>query len=135
MPLGFLKVYWGTWAPTTATCKNEEKSVIVLSAHTYASSATSCTVNYVRTTPGPKGPTCSARLQCSNPTGQTDNKTTANLIIRPGDAPAKFSSAPSSLVSSLISAVPRVGKAVRKTHNRLEISFVRGCRSQDRCAA
>lgn len=62
----------------------------MLSAHMYVSSTTSCTVKYVRTTPDPKGPTCSARLQCSNPAGrtvkQTDNKTTANLIIRPGDA-------------------------------------------------
>jgi hypothetical protein len=46
----------------------------------------SCIVSYVRPTPGPKGPTCSARLQCSERAGQAEKKTTANRIIRPGDA-------------------------------------------------
>jgi CRP-like cAMP-binding protein len=84
------EAYWGTWARSNATCKNEETSVIVLSAHTYVSSETSCTVNYVRTTPGPKGPTCSARLQCSNSEEHAEKKTAANLIIRPGDADQIF---------------------------------------------
>jgi hypothetical protein len=75
--------YWGTWASATATCTDEDK--IVLSSHSYANATISCVVNYVRTTPGPKGPTCSAHLQCSNPAEQGKNKTTANLIIRPGD--------------------------------------------------
>jgi hypothetical protein len=78
------EVYWGTWAPTAQMCKDEDKSVIVLAAHTYANPVASCTVNYVRTTPGPKGPTCSARLQCSNPSDQAAKKTD-NLIIRPGE--------------------------------------------------
>lgn len=84
------EAYWGTWARSNATRKNEDTSVIVLSAHTYVSSGISCTVNYVRTTPGPKGPTCSARLQCSNSVEQAEKKTAANLIIRPGDADQIF---------------------------------------------
>jgi len=38
------EAYWGTWAPAAVTCEDADKSVIVLAARTYASSATSCTV-------------------------------------------------------------------------------------------
>jgi hypothetical protein len=82
--------YWGTWAPADATCEDADKSSITLSEHAYESSATSCVVKYVWRTPGPKGPTCSARLQCSDRGGQVQTETTANLIIRPSDADRIF---------------------------------------------
>ena len=41
-------------------------------------------------TPGPNGPLCSARLQCSEQGGQGQTETIANLIIRPSDADQIF---------------------------------------------
>jgi hypothetical protein len=82
--------YWGTWAPADATCEDADKSSVTLSEHAYESSTTSCVVKYVRRTPGPKGPTCSARLQCSDRGGQAQAETIANLIIRPSDADRIF---------------------------------------------
>jgi hypothetical protein len=78
------EAYWGTWVPSAQTCKDADKSAIVLSAKAYVTSAVSCTVDYVAETPTPKGPIYSARLQCSNPAGQAPKKA-ANLIIRPDD--------------------------------------------------
>jgi hypothetical protein len=79
------EVYWGTWAPADANCQDASKSSIALSDHAYESSTTSCVVKYVRRTPGPKGPTCSARLQCTDLGGQAQTEAIANLIIRPND--------------------------------------------------
>jgi hypothetical protein len=81
------EAYWGTWAPTDTTCKDADKSTtLVLSAQAYLRSATSCAVEYVSETPSPKGPIYSAHLQCSNPAGPAQKKTSADLIIRPGEA-------------------------------------------------
>jgi hypothetical protein len=77
--------YWGTWAPADANCQDANKPSIALSEHAYESSTTSCVVKYVRRTPGPKGPTCSARLQCKDRGAQAQTETIANLIIRPSD--------------------------------------------------
>ena len=79
------EAYWGTWAPADANCQDAKKSRIAVSAQAYESSTTSCVVKYVRRTPGPKGPTCSARLQCTGRGGQAQTEAIANLIIRPSD--------------------------------------------------
>jgi hypothetical protein len=79
------EAYRGTWAPADANCQDASKSSIALSDHAYESSTSSCIVKYVRRTPGPKGPTCSARLQCTGGGGQAHTEAIANLIIRPSD--------------------------------------------------
>jgi len=79
------EAYWGTWAPADANCQDTSKSSIALSEHAYESSTTSCVVKYVRRTPGPTGPNCSARLQCTGREGQAQTEAIANLIIRPSD--------------------------------------------------
>ena len=79
------EAYWGTWAPADANCQDANESSIALSDHAYESSTTSCVVKYVRRTPGPKGPTCSARLQCTIRAGGPQAEAIANLIIRPSD--------------------------------------------------
>jgi len=78
------EAYWGTWVPAVEICQDANKSAIVLSAKAYVTSAVSCAVDYVAETPSSKGPIYSARLQCSNKSGQAPKKVT-NLIIRPGD--------------------------------------------------
>ena len=79
------ETYWGTWAPADANCQDAKKSSIAVSAQAYESSTTSCVVKYVRRIPGPKGPTCSARLQCTSREGEPQAEAIANLIIRPSD--------------------------------------------------
>ena len=75
------EAYWGTWAPADTTCKDADKSTtLVISAQVYVTSTTNCAVEAVYEPPSPKGVVYSARLQCS--TGQAQQKTTANLIIR-----------------------------------------------------
>jgi hypothetical protein len=80
------EAYRGTWAPTSATCKDADKAAIVLSAKAYAGPAGSCIIDYVSETAEPRGSTFSARMQCSNPQGQAQKKTIANLIMRPDGA-------------------------------------------------
>ena len=58
---------------------------IVLSAKTYGGRLGRCDIASVSETSSPKGPVYSARLRCADPR-KTQNKTLANLIIRPGDA-------------------------------------------------
>jgi hypothetical protein len=84
------EAYWGTWAPADSTCEKASYSSVALSEHAYETPATRCVVEYVARTPGPKGPTCSARMQCSERAGQTASKTIANLIIRPSDTDHVF---------------------------------------------
>ena len=75
------EAYWGTWAPADTTCKDADKSTtLVISAQAYVTSATNCAVEAVYEPPSPKDVVYTARLQCS--TGQAQQKTTANLIIR-----------------------------------------------------
>ena len=77
--------YWGTWAPSVASCKDGDTEAIVLSAKAYTGRLGKCDVAAVSETPSPKGPTYSARLQCADPR-QAQKKTPANLIIRSGEA-------------------------------------------------
>jgi hypothetical protein len=58
---------------------------VVLSAKAYVTSTASRIVDYVAETPSPRGPTYSARLQCSNSDGK-EADTTVNVIIRPDSA-------------------------------------------------
>jgi hypothetical protein len=77
--------YWGKWAPGVESCRDGDTEAIVLSAKAYAGSLGKCDVASVIETASPKGPIYSARLQCADPR-QAQNKTPANLIIRPGEA-------------------------------------------------
>jgi hypothetical protein len=79
------EAYWGTWAPGAGPCKDGDKAAIVLSAKAYAGPLGTCDVAAVSEIPSPKGSTYSARMQCADP-AQAQKKTTANLIIRPGNA-------------------------------------------------
>jgi len=80
------EAYWGSWVPADATCKDADKSTVAFSAQAYVGSGTSCAVMHVSEAPSLKGATYSVSLQCSDAAGQVQNKTSANLIIRPGDA-------------------------------------------------
>jgi hypothetical protein len=86
------ETYQGTWASDPAACK-DRKAVITLSAKAYVGPAGSCVVDAVSETAEPKGSTFSARMQCSNPQGQAQKKTVANLIMRP-DGPDRLSLGP-----------------------------------------
>ena len=77
--------YWGTWAPGVGPCKDGDTEAIVLSAKAYAGPLGKCDVVSVAETPGQNGATYSARLQCTE-SSKTQKKTSANLIMRPGDA-------------------------------------------------
>jgi len=79
------EAYLGTWAPGTGPCKDGDTEAIVLSAKAYEGPLGKCDVAAVSETSTPKGPAYSARMQCAGPK-QAQNKTLANLIIRPGDA-------------------------------------------------
>jgi len=76
------EAFRGTWATGTDGCKDADRSLIVLSAKSYAGPAGSCIVEYVTEVPGRGGAVYSARMQCSGSQPQT--ATIANLIIRPG---------------------------------------------------
>jgi hypothetical protein len=80
------QAYWGTWAPGSGPCQDANESTITLSAKEYVGPAENCSVSSVSETPGPRGPTYSARLQCSRPEAQAPNKTIVDVIIRPDDA-------------------------------------------------
>jgi hypothetical protein len=71
----------GSWAPSADACKNEDKSVVVLSAKAYTGSERSCSVLWVSETASVRGPTYSARLRCTNQLSQ--KRSESNLIIRP----------------------------------------------------
>jgi hypothetical protein len=77
--------YWGTWGPGGDSCKDGDTEAIVLSAKVYSGPLGKCDIASVSETPSPRGSTYSARLQCADPK-QTQKKTPANLIIRPGAA-------------------------------------------------
>src|SRR6516164_1480166 len=79
------KDYWGEWTSGVEPCKSGDTEVLVLSAKAYAGPLGKCDVVSVSETPGQNGATYSARLQCTDPS-QTGKKTSANLIMRPGDA-------------------------------------------------
>jgi hypothetical protein len=72
---------WGVWAPNADACNDVDRLAVVLSAKSYKSSQMSCDFIEVSTTPGPNGPTYSARARCIQP-GQT-NPAISNLIFRP----------------------------------------------------
>jgi len=77
--------YWGEWTSGVKPCTSGDPNVLVLSAKTYAGPLGTCDVVSVSETPGQSGATYSARLLCAN-SSQTPKKTSANLIMRPGDA-------------------------------------------------
>jgi hypothetical protein len=77
--------YRGEWTSGEEPCKSGDTEVLVLSAKAYACPLGKCDVVSVSETPGPNGATYSARLQCTD-SSQTQKKTSANLIMRPGDA-------------------------------------------------
>ncbi len=72
--------FWGTWGTSTDACRDKDKSLVVLSAKSYASPAGTCDIDYVMETPGRGGAIYSARMHCSG--AQPQAKTIANLIIR-----------------------------------------------------
>ena len=77
--------YWGEWTSGVEPCKSGDTEVLVLSAKVYAGPLGKCDVVSVSEIPGQNGATYSARLLCTN-SSQTQKKTSANLIMRPGDA-------------------------------------------------
>jgi len=70
----------GSWALNSDDCKSDDKSVIVLAAKAYTSAETTCAVDWVAETAGPRGPNYSAHLQCPSQPGQQPSVT--NLIIQ-----------------------------------------------------
>ena len=76
--------YWGEWTSGVKPCKSGDTEVLVLSAKAYAGPMGKCDVVSVSETPGQNGATYSARLLCTD-SRQTPKKTSANLIMRPGD--------------------------------------------------
>jgi hypothetical protein len=70
----------GSWAPSADACKNADKSIIVVSAKSYASSEAKCTVVWVSETAAARGPIYSAHLQCSKPNDDT-RKTQSDVIF------------------------------------------------------
>ena len=76
--------YWGEWTSGVEHCNSGDTKVLVLSAKTYAGPLGKCDVVSVAETPGQNGATYSARLLCTD-SSQTPKKTSANLIMRPGD--------------------------------------------------
>ena len=80
------EAYVGSWTPSAGTYGGSDKVAVVLSAKAYVTSTASCTVDFVAETPSPRGPTYSARLQCSNSDGKGQTKSIVNLVIRPDSA-------------------------------------------------
>jgi hypothetical protein len=78
------ELLWGTWAPNADACNDPDKLAVVLSAKSYKSSQASCDLVEISETPGPNGPTYSARSQCTS-RGQTQ-PTVSILIFRPEDS-------------------------------------------------
>ena len=68
--------YWGTWV-------NAEESVIVLSANSYVSRETNCSVQWVSQTASARGSIYSVHLKCLSPTGGAGTNVTSDLIIWP----------------------------------------------------
>ena len=62
---------WGVWAPNADAFKHADTLAVVLSAKSYKSSQVSCDFIDLSKTPGPNGPTYSARARCIQP-GQTN---------------------------------------------------------------
>jgi len=75
--------FWGIWAPTADSCR-DDKSVIIVSAKGYVTAQASCTVQWVIATAGAVGPIYSAHMRCSNPS-TPEQKTELNRIFVPID--------------------------------------------------
>jgi hypothetical protein len=82
---GLPQAYWGTWATDADKCGTGDKSAIVFSAKSYSGPGASCDIDYVSETAGAHGPIYSARLLCSDATGNAKNRSVLNVIIRPDD--------------------------------------------------
>jgi hypothetical protein len=70
----------GSWAPSADACQKADKSVIVVSAETYASAGTNCMVAFVSETPSARGAIYSAHLLCAKP-GDKAAKTSSDVIF------------------------------------------------------
>ena len=75
----------GAWAPSTAVCKDADKSIIVIAAKTYVSSVASCRVAWVSETAAARGPIYSAHLQCSKPADEAQ-KMQLDVILAQKDS-------------------------------------------------
>jgi len=75
----------GSWAPSTAVCKDAGKSIIVIAAKTYVSSEANCRVGWVSETAAARGPIYSAHLQCSKPADEAQ-KMQFDVILAQKDA-------------------------------------------------
>ena len=78
------KDYWGEWTSGLEPCKSGDTEVLVLSAKAYEGPLGKCDVVSVSEIPGQNGAIYSARMLCSG-LSQTEKKTSANLIMLPGD--------------------------------------------------
>lgn len=74
----------GAWAPSTEVCEKAAKSMITVSATTYATSEANCTVVSVSEAPAARGPVYSAHLQCSKPEDK-ERKTQSDVMFYPKD--------------------------------------------------
>jgi hypothetical protein len=75
------EAYRGRWVAGAGTEPHEP--VIVLSAKTYVSPETNCSVDWVSQTAGGHGSIYAAHLQCFHPEEGAGSKVVANLIIWP----------------------------------------------------
>jgi hypothetical protein len=75
------QAYRGTWVAGAGT--TSDKSVIVLSATTYVSGGTRCSVKWVSQTAGARGSIYAAHLQCLDPAGTAGKTALSDLIIWP----------------------------------------------------
>ena len=74
----------GAWAPSAEVCDNAAKSIITVSAKTYANSEANCSVVWVSETPAARGPLYSAHLQCSK-LEEKGPKTQTDIMFYPKD--------------------------------------------------
>jgi hypothetical protein len=75
------QAYRGTWVAGAGT--TSDKSVIVLSATTYVSGGTRCSVKWVSQTAGARGSIYAAHLQCLDPAGTAGKTALSDLIVWP----------------------------------------------------
>jgi hypothetical protein len=74
----------GAWAPSAEGCDKAAKSMITVSAKTYANSQANCNVVWVSETPAARGPLFSAHLQCSK-LQEKGPKTQSDIMFYPKD--------------------------------------------------
>src|SRR5215471_14436024 len=75
------EAYWGIWVGTAEPWA--ASSIIVLSAKSYVSGEANCSVDWVSQTASARGSVYAAHLQCTNRARKENQRTAANVIIRP----------------------------------------------------